>query len=214
VAVSFVACAGAASAQDSRVEITGNAAWSLSDGVTFSGIRAGDGNVYDTIEPADAFAWGLQVGIFATPNVEVGALFDRQSTTLDVGGTSSRSIGDMNLDNYHGYVAYNFGEPDARIRPYVLLGAGVTNYGSVPFSVGGFSGETEGNSQFSTTWGAGLKIYPSPRLGLKLGVRWTPTYIKSDATGWWCDPYWGCYVTGDAQYANQFQFGGGLMLRF
>ena len=41
-----------------------------------------------------------------------------------------------------------------------------------------------------------------------------PTYIKSDAEGYWCDPYWGCYVVGDAQYANQFEFSAGISLRF
>jgi hypothetical protein len=59
-----------------------------------------------------------------------------------------------------------------------------------------------------------VKVYPGKNVGLKLGMRWTPTYIKSDATGWWCDPYWGCYVTGDSQYSNQFEFGGGITLRF
>ena len=74
--------------------------------------------------------------------------------------------------------------------------------------MGSTSGETEGNYQFSSTLGAGVKIYPSPRVGVKLGVRWVPTYIKSDSTGWWCDPYWGCYVTSDPQFSNQFQFAG------
>ena len=48
-------------------------------------------------------------------------------------------------------------------------------------------------------------MYPGKNVGIRLEGRWTPTYIKSDATGWWCDPYWGCYVTGDAQYSNQFE---------
>jgi hypothetical protein len=45
-------------------------------------------------------------------------------------------------------------------------------------------------------------------------LAWTPTYIKSDAEGWWCDPYWGCYTVGSAQYSNQFQLAGGITLRF
>jgi hypothetical protein len=59
-----------------------------------------------------------------------------------------------------------------------------------------------------------VKLYPGRTVGIKLGARWTPTYIKSDSEGWWCDPYWGCYVVGNAQYSNQFEFGGGLTLRF
>jgi hypothetical protein len=80
--------------------------------------------------------------------------------------------------------------------------------------VTGGTREIGGETQFSTTWGLGVKLYPGRSVGLKLGVRWTPTYIKSDAEGWWCDPYWGCYVVGDAQYSNQFEFAGGLTIRF
>jgi hypothetical protein len=32
--------------------------------------------------------------------------------------------------------------------------------------------------------------------------------------GWWCDPYWGCYLVGNSQYSNQFQFTGGVTVRF
>jgi len=59
-----------------------------------------------------------------------------------------------------------------------------------------------------------VKVFPSPNVGARFGIRWTPTYIKSDAAGWWCDPWWGCYVVGNAQYSNQFEFVGGVMFRF
>ena len=59
-----------------------------------------------------------------------------------------------------------------------------------------------------------MKIYGKGHVGGRVGVRWTPTYIKSDAAGYWCDPYWGCYVVGDAQYSNQFDINGGITLRF
>jgi len=218
VVVSFVACAAfaapAAWAQDHRIEVGANFGYTVSDGVSFQGVRARDGNLYDGIEPKDGGSWGLQLGFHVNENAEVGFLFDKQSSSLDVVGTTTRAIGDMSLENYHGYFAYNFGETDARFRPYLLLGLGATHYGSVPFTVGSTSGETEGNYQFSSTLGAGVKIFPSPRVGVKLGVRWVPTYIKSDSTGWWCDPYWGCYVTSDPQFSNQFQFAGGLSFRF
>jgi hypothetical protein len=37
--------------------------------------------------------------------------------------------------------------------------------------------------------------------------------VKSDSEGWWCDPYWGCYVVGNAQYSNQWELAGGITLR-
>jgi opacity protein-like surface antigen len=205
---------GTAGAQDSRVEIGGSVGWTASDGVTFDGVIAGDGNIYTGIGPKDAFSYGLNLGFLVNENAEVGFLFSQQKSKLEVEGTSTREIGDQSVDNYHGYFAYNFGESDASVRPYLLLGAGVTRYGSVPFTVGGFSGSTNSNSKFSTTWGAGIKLFPGPKVGVKLGARWTPTYIKSDSEGWWCDPYWGCYVVGNAQYSNQFEFTGGIVFRF
>ena len=78
----------------------------------------------------------------------------------------------------------------------------------------GVAGTISGASKFSSTWGAGVKLYGASRVGGRFGVRWTPTYIKSDAEGYWCDPYWGCYVVGDAQYANQFDINGGVTFRF
>ena len=86
--------------------------------------------------------------------------------------------------------------------------------GSVDFTgPGGLTGTTEGDTQFSGTLGAGVKAYAG-NVGVRLGAQWTPTYIKSDSVGWWCDPYWGCYVVGDAQYSNQFQLSAGLTFRF
>ncbi len=57
-------------------------------------------------------------------------------------------------------------------------------------------------------------MFPSPKFGLRLEARWTPTYIKSDPEGYWCDPYWGCYIVGDAEFSNQYELSGGIILRF
>ena len=59
-----------------------------------------------------------------------------------------------------------------------------------------------------------MKLYGSGHVGGRFGVSWTPTYIKSDAAGYWCDPSWGCYVVGDARYANQIMLNSGITLRF
>ena len=62
--------------------------------------------------------------------------------------------------------------------------------------------------------GGGSKILPQGKaVGDRLMVRWTPTYIKSDPGGMWCDNLWGCYTCADAQYSHQFEFPGGMILR-
>jgi hypothetical protein len=199
----------------SRVEVSANVGWTVSDGLNTQAILAGDGQIYDAIDVKDAFSWGFGVGINLTENAEAGFLFSQQMSTLGVDGTRSREIGDMNINSYHPYFAYNFGEVDATVRPFVLGGLGATNYAGVEYTrVNGQTGTTGSETQFSTLWAAGVKVFPSPKVGLRIAAQWIPTYIKSDAAGWWCDPYWGCYLVGDAKYANQFQFSGGVTFRF
>jgi opacity protein-like surface antigen len=162
-----------------------------------------------TIGPKDAFSWGARLGFLVNENTEIGFLFNSQSTDLEATGLVSRTL-PQTVYNYHGYFAYNFGDVDATARPYVLGGLGATQYGSLDTPAGNIGGET----QFSTTWGAGLKMFPSPKFGIRLEARWTPTYIKSDPEGYWCDPYWGCYTVAEAEYSNQFELSGGITIRF
>ena len=150
-ALAVVVAAAPAFAQSPKVEVSGIFGWTFSDGVTGDPILAGDGNIYDAIDAADSFNWGFMIGVNATDNMEVGFLFGQQQSTLEISGTATREIGDLNVNSYHGYFAYNFGPPDAPIRPYVLGGIGATNYGGVDFTVGGVSGTTDSSTRFSTT---------------------------------------------------------------
>ena len=205
--------AASASAQDARVEISGTVGWTNSDGVTGGPLVVPGLGTFDELGPKDALSWGLRLGFLVNENSEIGFLFNQQATELELGGTAPVKLGDLNVNNYHGYFAYNFGDSDATARPYILFGLGATQYGTLTVDSAG-APEIDGSTKFSGTGAVGVKIFPSPKFGIRLEGRWTPTYIKSDAEGWWCDPYWGCYVTGDAQYSNQFELVGGITLRF
>jgi opacity protein-like surface antigen len=147
--------------------------------------------------------------------VEVGFLWGRQDTDLVASGTVAVAVAPLTIDNYHGFLAYNFGAADDVVRPYLLGGLGATRYGRIQIAGDSLTLDLPAGSRFSTTWGAGVKVYPARNFGVFGGVRWTPTYIKSDGAGWWCDPWWGgCWVVGNAQYSNQWEFNGGINLRF
>jgi opacity protein-like surface antigen len=213
--VGLTLAAAPAFAQEKRVEVSALFGWTFSDGVDGDPVLAGNGNIYDRIDPKDSFKFGLGVGVMANENVEVGFLFGSQMTQMIAGGTTETEIGDATINTYHGYVAYNLGDEDAPIRPYLLGGIGATNYGATEFTrANGQQASFGGETQFSTTWGAGVKAFPNPNVGVRFGVQWTPTYIKSDAAGYWCDPYWGCYLVGSAQYSNQWDLSGGITFRF
>ena len=214
VALATVVMASPALAQEKRAEVSVLLGWTFSDGVDGQALVTPSG-VFDRIDPKDSFKWGLGVGFLTTENAEVGFLFGQQMSTLQAGGTTTVDVGDFTVNTYHGYFGYNWGDSDAPVRPYALIGLGATNYSGVEYTrANGQPGEIGSETQFSTTWGAGVKFFPSPSVGARFGMHWTPTYIKSDAAGYWCDPYWGCYMVGDAQYSNQWDISGGITFRF
>lgn len=203
---------GSAWAQ-SRVEVSGLIGYTLSEGVVIDPIAV-PGAVYDSVDLASGFAFGLTVGVFVTENAEVEFMWTRQDSKLNVAGTSDLTLTGSNISTYHGNFVYNWGDEDAKLRPFLFGGLGATSYGFD--AVGGF--DVDGDTRFSTTWGGGVKAYPGRNVGVKLMGRWTPTYIKTDPGGVWCSPYWywpgGCFVVGDVDYSNQFELTGGVTFRF
>jgi len=198
-------------AQEKRIEVSGFLGYTLSEGVNIDPVALG-GNVFNSVNPTSGFAYGFTFGVFVTENAEVEFQWTQQDSKLSVDGTSKVDFADMKVNTYHGNFVYNWGDEDAKLRPFILGGIGATQYS--PGQVQGI--DIDGNTQFSFAWGGGVKAYPSPNVGVKLMGRWIPTYIKSDPAGIWCSPYWawGCYVLADTDYSNQLEFVGGVTFRF
>ena len=68
VAVAAAFLATSASAQDPRVEISGTAGWTFSDGVSGEARTVPGVGTFDRVDPKDAFSWGARIGFNATPN--------------------------------------------------------------------------------------------------------------------------------------------------
>jgi hypothetical protein len=214
--LSFLLLSTIAWSQDApKVEVSFGLGWTFSDGVSGETVvLAPDGNFYDRIDPKDSSSWGFTGEYFINENIEVGFQFNRQASTLEVGGTTTREIGDFNVDNYHGIFSYNFGHSEARMRPFMTMGVGATHYGDVDFTFSTIQGTIDGGTKASITAGGGVKFYASRNIGVRLQARITPTYISTEEDGWWCDPFWGCYTVGNIQYSNQIELGGGINIRF
>ena len=139
------ACAVMASplSAQSRVELSGFAGWAFSDGVSGEAVLAQDDLAfYNRVDPKDNGIYGFSAGFLVTPQVELGFLYSLQSTSLILGcddlaacTTAERDLGDFSISTYHGYFAYNFGEEESPIRPFVLFGLGATSYGDVTINV-------------------------------------------------------------------------------
>ncbi len=192
-----------------RVEVSGFCGWTISDGIGFDAVAV-NGAVYTRADPRNSVSFGASFGVFITPQAEFEFVWGRRATTLDVTGTGPVRSGDMTIDSYHGHFVYNFGEREAAVRPFIFAGLGATDYGSVSFPAKVVPGMT----RFTSSFGAGVKAFPGRHVGLKVMFRALPTYVKSGGDGWWCDPSWGCTLVANAQYANQLEFSGGVVLRF
>jgi opacity protein-like surface antigen len=215
LAATLVALACSSSwAQNPRVEIGATAGWTFSDGVSGDAVVVPGVGAFSRVEPKDAFSWGVRAALVFASNIEVGALFDQQATRLQLGGAGTLDVGKLTLRDYHGYVAYDLGDSDARIRPYLLAGLGATHYGPITASLGGNHQHIAGNTRFSPTLAAGVKLFLTRRVAIRGEGRWTPTSIRQELPGWWCNSDWGCYVASSSQYANQIELAGGLVFRF
>ena len=196
-----------------HAEVAFTVGWTFSDGVSFSTpiFAPGTGGTYSRVDPKDSASFGLSFGVFVTHEAELEFQWNRQSTKNELTGVSSPNVeGDFTIDTYHGNFVYNAGDEDSHLRPYISIGAGATNYADTKFP----NHTIPGLTKFSWAVGTGVKFYPGKAVGIRAGVRWVPTYIKTDAVGWWCDPYWGCGPVGNVQYANQFEMGGGITFKF
>jgi hypothetical protein len=222
VAAALLVAVGARPAHaQAKVEAGVNFGWTFSDGVSTSqSFLAQDGNIYNRIDPKDSGSLGFTVGVLVTENAEVGFMYSHQFSNLVAGGTTDRELGSLGISSYHGYFQYNFAHHDSPLVPFIYGGLGASSFSDVTVNTGPVAAPTgtrtlSGETQFSTTWGGGVKFFPNPKIGVRVAGSWTPTYIKSDPAGWWCDPYWGgCYLVGNAQYANQFTISGGVLFRF
>ena len=199
-----------------RIEFSAFYGWTWSGGVTSDFLhQAPNGNFYDSVDPKDSHSWGFSGGYYVNPSMEIEFLFDRQESTLQIEGPAvTTQVGKLNIDNYDGIFSWNFGSPNSPVRPFVMFGIGATHYGEVDFGFRGQAFRIHGSTKAAASLGGGLKIYPAKNFGFRLQARWTPTYISTDSDGWWCDPFWGCYLVSDFQYSNQFETSGGITVRF
>jgi opacity protein-like surface antigen len=159
-------------AQEKRFEISASGGYRLSNTIPADQILFGDGlRIINEIGPKNGFSWGFQGDYSFTERISVGALWNRQQSNLrfEFPFFDSLDFTDLTVDNYHGVISYHFANRDSNFRPYVFGGFGATRYKPATIDEINFDDEVE----FSTTWGGGLKFYPTSRMGFKFGIRWT-----------------------------------------
>jgi len=209
--LAIVVLAAPLAAQSGKLEFSPFAGYSLSDGFETGTITVGT-TAYKGISFEDGLSFGASLGYYVNPVTEIEFMWSRQQSKLqgDLVNGGKKDFMDVAIDNYHVNFVYNMYNDRHKMRPFFLFGLGAT-----VFYPGDYQGASPGNeSYFSGKLGAGLKYAMNKSMGVRLQMNWTPTYITSTNGGYWCDPYWGCWTVGDAQYENQFGFTAGLNWRF
>ena len=115
----------------------------------------------------------------------------RQMSILQVDGSQLIDVGDIKVNNYHGYFAFNASDADAPVRPYVFGGLGAAQSRRSAVHTARRRRERNDPRRHAVLYDLGRwrEVLPEPGRWLRLGVEFTPTYISSDARGYWCDPY-------------------------
>jgi len=196
--------------------------YTLSEGVDLSQSRVILGGIYNSLDITSGNGWGFTFGGFVGHNVELEFLYAHQSSSLEISDPApSVKFADTAVNNYQGNIVYNWGESHSPVRPFIFFGLGATHYtgGDIdPVFVlpPALNGKINSATKFATTWGGGVKFYPKEgNIGIRATARYTPTFIKSDPGGLWCDPFYPtCWVVNDLDYSNQFEMSGGVTFRF
>jgi len=151
-------------------------------------------------------AYGVNVAYNFTEHFALEFMWNRQPTRAEAkaGGGGLVGSADADIDQYFGSVVYNFGDIDSRMRPFLLFGGGATR------AAAGDGSQTKGSFHL----GGGLKMFLSENMGVRLQMRWTPTYLYSTPGGVWCD-WWGfCWGITNDHFMNQGEASVGWIFRF
>jgi len=158
-------------------------------------------------EVDDSASFGAQLGIRVSRDGEIEVLYSRQNTRLGTGGLfTGVPVFDLALETWHAGGNYLFAEEDARVRPYIGMGLGVTRLLPEP---SGLQDET----RFSASFAGGAKIWLGRHVGVRVEARGFFTFLESDSQSF-CQTGEGCQVHTEGSEISQVEVRAGLVLRF
>ena len=199
----FILLLPAASAQN--VEITGHVGGQFNGGLDLST------SLFRRIEVGNSTNYGVTAGYLLGEHY--GIEFQWNYTKADtvaqpVGGGSDVNVFKLKQDQYMGNFLFHLTDRESKLRPFGFFGLGASDLSP---DRNGVSGVT----RFAFALGAGAKYNVSKHLGFRGQAKWSPTYLTTTDAGYWCDPFWGgCWVVGNNHYLHEFDFTGGITLRF
>ena len=188
---------------DVRAEITPFVGYRMSGNFD---VELADGSGTESVDVEDSSAWGIDVGIYATPDAFYEFLYSTQTTNLD-----SRNAAVSGVDVTTEYLQFGgtaFFPAEQWPVPYLSLTIGATRYSADQ----GYGSDTK----FSGSLGGGLRLPFNDNFAATLGVRGYLTLIESD-TSIFCksdSEAAGCLVRSSGSTFFQAEATLGLTVRF
>ena len=188
---------------DVRAEITPFIGYRMSGSFD---VELADGSGTESVDVEDSSAWGIDVGIYATPDAFYEFLYSTQTTNLD-----SRNAAVSGVDvttEYFQFGGTAFFPAEQWPVPYLSLTIGATRYSADQ----GYGSDTK----FSGSLGGGLRLPFNDNIAATLGVRGYLTLIESD-TSIFCksdSEGGGCLVRSSGSTFFQAEALLGLTVRF
>ena len=126
--IAFMVTLAAVPAFAQKAEVGVTFGWVFADGIALTPTRARSGKLHPhRFQGLVRVGHRFRVLSGRTPKSDSST---QSATTLEVSGTATRDVGDLNVNTYHGTYTYNFGEHDG-VRPYLTVGLGATNFSEV-----------------------------------------------------------------------------------
>lgn len=175
----------------------------------FGGYRFG-GDFFELVteQPVDldgAPALGVAVDVPVSNGFQIEGLFTHQEAHVSV---PARPFGPakrwrVSVDHWQGGGLQEF--DSGRARPFLTGTLGLTRYAA--------DGDSE--IRFTASAGGGVKLFPVPRIGLRLDGRMFATFVEGDGDGGFfaCTPGI-CLIALDAHVVWQAEFTAGVVVKF
>ena len=153
-------------------------------------------------------AQGFMLNIKANPNGQYELLYARQDTEVDTQGLfATDSVMDLDVEYFQIGGTYLFdGE---NIRPFVAMTFGLTHFDPQP-------AEFDSESYFSASFGGGIQLNATKRIGVRIEGRVFTTLVESDSDIF-CSSVEGagtCLIQVDGTMITQWEARAGLVFRF
>ncbi len=160
------------------------------------------------LELSESDAQGIMLNVLANPNGQWELLYARQDTEVDTQGLFVNDpLIDLDVEYFQFGGTYLFDGENT--RPFIALTLGVTHFDPQP-------AEFDSETYFSASFGGGIQLNATKRIGVRIEGRVFTTFIESDSDIFCSSTAGGgaCLIQVAGTTLTQWEARAGLVFRF